>query len=454
MAYAADIIEAVEQNQVVLIVGSTGCGKTTQVPQLLLDDCIEKGIGSSCRIVCTQPRRISAISVAERVSYERVESLGQSVGYQIRLESRKPRERASITYCTTGVLLQQLQSDPLMHSASVLLLDEIHERSVETDVLMALLKLILPHRPALKVILMSATVREQDFCDYFDNCRMFRIEGVMYPVKMLYLEDVLTLTGYQFDSRQNRRRHDQPEHRAMIEPYLRRQRGSYDNKVLDQLRLPESEGCEDIDFVADLVYYICSSQSSGAILVFMPGYDKISKLHNTLTNPRSALGQRWRDQLIVYPLHSLLPSVEQQSVFRRAPQGKRKVIISTIIAETSVTIDDVVYVINTGRTKVTSYDIETNIQALEECWVTLANTQQRKGRAGRVQPGICYNLFSRAREAQMAEVPTPEILRCKLESIVLSLKLLHIDDPYAFFPTMIDAPDQKAVSNAVNLLKR
>ncbi|XP_064535091.1 ATP-dependent DNA/RNA helicase DHX36 [Drosophila montana] len=457
MNHSADIIDAVQKNQVLLIVGSTGCGKTTQVPQLLLDDSISKGMGSGCRIVCTQPRRISAITVAERVSFERAEALGHSVGYQIRLESCKPRERASITYCTTGILLQQMQGDPLLHNVSVLLLDEIHERSVETDLLMALLKIILPHRPALKVILMSATVREQDFCNYFNACPMFRIEGVMHPVEMLYLEDVLALTGYQFDSRKNRRarsRSDQSDHRPMIEPYIRRVRDRYDSKVLDQLRLPCSEGCEDIEFIANLIYYICTMKSEGAILVFVPGYSQISELHNTLLRPRSPLGQRWRDHLLVYPLHSMLPSVEQQSVFRRAPNGKRKVIISTIIAETSVTIDDVVYVINTGRTKVSSYDIDTNIQSLEECWVTHANTQQRKGRAGRVQPGVCFNLFSRAREALMSEVPTPEILRCKLESIILSLKLLHIDDPYAFFPTMIDAPAQKAVSTAINLLNR
>ncbi|XP_062143078.1 ATP-dependent DNA/RNA helicase DHX36 [Drosophila sulfurigaster albostrigata] len=449
MSQASDILKAVAQHQVVLIVGSTGCGKTTQVPQILLDADIAQGRASACHIVCTQPRRISAITVAERVSYERAEQLGQSVGYQIRLESRKPRERASIKFCTTGVLLQQLQSDPLLHHVSHLLLDEIHERSVETDLLMALLKVILPQRPTLKVILMSATVREQDFCDYFDNCPMFRIEGVMHPVQMLYLEEVLALTGYQFAKRREKRARENPEYRAMIEPYLRRIRGDYDERVLNQLRQPESEGCEDIEFIADLIYYICSTQAEGAILVFMPGYDKIAKLATLLGK-----SQRWRNELIIQPLHSMLSTMDQQAVFRRPPAGKRKVIISTIIAETSVTIDDVVFVINTGRTKLSNYDTETNIQTLEECWVTQANTQQRKGRAGRVQPGICYNLFSRAREQLMAEIPTSEILRSKLESIILSLKLLHIENPYVFLQTLINAPAQEAINNGVALLKR
>lgn len=458
MTQAEEIIRAVSLNQVILIVGSTGCGKTTQVPQLLLDDCIAKGIGSSCHIICTQPRRISAITVAERVSYERGEALGQSVGYQIRLESCKPRERASIKYCTTGILLQQMQSDPLLHNVSVLVLDEIHERSVETDLVMALLKYILPQRLSLKVILMSATVREQDFCDYFNNCPMLRIQGTMFPVEMLYLEDVLSLTGYRFGNRKagrnKRSMRDQPEYRTMIEPYIRRIRGKYADRVLDQLRLTESEGCEEIDFIADLIFYICENKPDGAILVFMPGFDKISQLHKTLENPGSPKGQRWREHLRLFPLHSKMPSVEQQAVFRRSPKGQRKVIISTIIAETSVTIDDVVYVINTGRTKMSNYDIESNIQTLEECWVTKANTQQRKGRAGRVQPGICYNLFSRAREDLMSEVPTPEIIRCKLESIILSLKLLHIDDPYVFLKTLINAPDEAAIGKGISLLKR
>ncbi|XP_016976027.1 ATP-dependent DNA/RNA helicase DHX36 [Drosophila rhopaloa] len=459
MKYAEEIVQAVRENQVILIVGSTGCGKTTQVPQILLDDAISRGCASSCRIVCTQPRRISAITIAEWVSYERCESLGNSVGYQIRLESRKARDRASITYCTTGVLLQQLQSDPLMHNLSVLILDEIHERSVETDLLMGLLKVILPHRPQLKVILMSATVREQDFCDYFENCPMFRIEGVMFPVQMLYLEDVLAKTNYQFQqSRDRRPKRDRPErrmmHEAMIGPYLRRIRHLYDSHVLEKLRLPESEGCEDIDFIADLVYYICENEPEGAILVFLPGYDKISQLYNLLERPKSPKGQRWQDQIAVFPLHSLMQSAEQQTVFRRPPAGKRKVIISTIIAETSVTIDDVVYVINSGRTKATNYDIETNIQTLEEVWVTKANTQQRKGRAGRVRPGVCYNLFTRAREDLMADIPTPEILRSKLESIILSLKLLHIDNPYRFLQTLINPPNPEAIKLGVDLLMR
>ncbi|KAH8333923.1 hypothetical protein KR059_004546 [Drosophila kikkawai] len=459
MRYANDIVQAVKDNQVILVVGSTGCGKTTQVPQILLDDAISRGCGSECRIICTQPRRISAITIAEWVSYERCESLGSSVGYQIRLESRKPRDRASITYCTTGVLLQQLQSDPLMHNLSVLILDEIHERSVETDLLMGLLKVILPHRPELKVILMSATVREQDFCDYFGNCPMFRIEGVMFPVRMLYLEDVLAVTNYEFGNSHDRRpKRCRPEqkmqHQAMIEPYLRRIRNSYDSRVLEKLRLPESEGCEDLDFIAHLVYYICENEPEGAILVFLPGYDKISQLYNLLQSPQSPKGQRWRDNLVVFPLHSLMQSTEQKAVFRHPPSGKRKVIISTMIAETSVTIDDVVYVINSGRTKSTNYDIETNIQTLEEVWVTKANTQQRKGRAGRVRPGICYNLFSRAREDLMEEIPTPEILRSKLESIILILKLLHIDDPYRFLQTLINAPNPEAIRIGVNLLMR
>ncbi|TMW42858.1 hypothetical protein DOY81_012064 [Sarcophaga bullata] len=150
----------------------------------------------------------------------------------------------------------------------------------------------------------------------------------------------------------------------------------------------------------------------------------------------------------------MMPTVNQRSIFQPAPQGVRKVILSTILAETSVTIDDVVYVINTGKTKYQDYDVSQNIQTLEEKWVSKANTQQRKGRAGRVQPGICYNLFTRIRERLMFDVPLPEILRSKLESIILNLKLLHVVKPYEFLKTLISVPDEKAVHHGLNLLKR
>ncbi|XP_065358761.1 ATP-dependent DNA/RNA helicase DHX36 [Calliphora vicina] len=465
-----DILKAIEENQIVLVVGSTGCGKTTQVPQILLDEFTNRGRGAECRIVCTQPRRISAISVAERVAYERDESLGSSVGYQIRLENRLPRDYGSILYCTTGILLQKMQTNPLMISINIIVLDEIHERSVETDLLMALLKKILPHRPDLKVILMSATVSEETFCEYFNNCFTLHIEGTLFPVEVLYLEDILQETGFtgfqkpahaQNSHGRGGRKRDggdaerNNQYSQMISTYLPSLQGKYSRQVVDTIRqYKDTEGCENLIFLEHLIFHICETKPPGAILVFLPGFERISKLTTQLQKPSSARYRELSQKIQVYPLHSMMPTVNQKNIFKPAPQGMRKVILSTILAETSVTIDDVVYVINTGKTKNKDYDVSQNLQTLEEQWVSKANTQQRKGRAGRVQPGICYNLFTRMRERLMFEVPIPEILRSKLESIILNLKLLHISNPYEFLKTLISVPQEKAISHGLTLLKR
>ncbi|KAL9927363.1 ATP-dependent RNA helicase Rhau isoform 2-T2 [Glossina fuscipes fuscipes] len=466
-SYHKLISDCVQKNQVVLIVGGTGCGKTTQVPQILLDNYILNKKGAECRIFCTQPRRIAAITVAERVAYERAESLGQSVGYQIRLESRLPRDYGSILYCTTGIMLQRMQTNPLLNDVSVLILDEIHERSVETDLIMALLKKILPHRSDLKLILMSATVNDQLFSQYFDNCCTVHIEGSLYPVEVLYLEDILQETGYHVFKNElcvkNRNNNHRKKHREteqneqylrMIDDYIPTIKLKYESHVLRSLRFPNSEGCDNLQFLEYLIFFICEHKPQGAILVFLPSYDKISKLSAQLQKPSLRCHQDLATQLLIYPLHSMMPTINQRNVFEPAPAGKRKVILSTIIAETSVTINDVVYVINPGRVKTSDYDLQANTQTLEETWVSKANSQQRRGRAGRVQPGICYNLFTRAREQQMLDEPIPEIRRSRLETVILNLKLLHVCDLYDFLKSLISAPEPMAIQNGINLLKR
>lgn len=269
---------------------------------------------------------------------------------------------------------------------------------------------ILPQRPDLKVILMSATVSEETFCGYFNNCYTLYIDGTLFPVEVLYLEDILQETGYTafqneiFVKHQNKwpRKHEgkdaerNTQYSRMIDTYLPTLKQKYNRQVVDTIRqYKDSEGCENLQFLEYLIFYICEKKPPGAILVFLPGYERISKLHAILQKPSSVRYQELARNIQVYPLHSMMPTVNQRSIFQPAPQGKRKVILSTILAETSVTIDDVVYVINTGKTKYQDYDVSQNIQTLEEKWVSKANTQQRKGRAGRVQPGICYNLFTR-----------------------------------------------------------
>lgn len=257
---------------------------------------------------------------------------------------------------------------------------------------------------------MSATVSKETFCEYFNNCFTLQIEGTLFPVEVLYIEDVLQETGFtgfknpsykrSFNSRPRKRlaydneRND--EYQQMISTYLPSLKGKYDSQVIETLNdFKDTEGCENILFLEHLIFYICENKPPGAILTFLPGFERISKLTTQLQNPSTCKFKELAKKIQVYPLHSTMPTVNQKSIFKPAPNGMRKVIISTILAETSITIDDVVYVINTGKTKIKDYDISQNLQTLEEKWVSIANTQQRKGRAGRVQPGVCYNLFTR-----------------------------------------------------------
>lgn len=257
---------------------------------------------------------------------------------------------------------------------------------------------------------MSATVSEETFCGYFNNCYTLYIEGTLFPVEVLYLEDILQETGYTAFQNEVLVKHPNKwprknngkeaelnsQYSRMIDTYLPALKQKYNRHVVDTIcKYKDSEGCENLQFLEYLIFYICENKPPGAILVFLPGYERISKLNTILQKPSSVRYQELAKKIQVYPLHSMMPTVNQRSIFQPAPRGMRKVILSTILAETSVTIDDVVYVINAGKTKYQDYDVIQNIQTLEEQWVSKANTQQRKGRAGRVQPGICYNLFTR-----------------------------------------------------------
>nr|CAD7423822.1 unnamed protein product [Timema monikensis] len=294
-----DILQMVRENQVILISGETGCGKTTQVAQFILDDYILRGEGSTCHVVCTQPRRISATSVAERVASERDEVCGaDSTGYQIRLEAKICRKKGSILFCTTGILLQWMRSDPALREVSHLVLDEIHERDVTSDFVITILKDVIPKRPNLKVILMSATLNAEQFSKYYDNCPSINIPGFTYPVEELYLEDVLHLTNFtafkpprQEQGWKKHMPHNKSklrktdEFKDFIEPYVRhlQSQKKYSSRVLECLKNPNSEDiC--LELVEALLHHICSTKEDGAILVFLPGWADISSLHNIITN--------------------------------------------------------------------------------------------------------------------------------------------------------------------------
>ncbi len=335
-----ELVELIRSNQVVVISGETGCGKTTQVPQFVLDDLLERGLGSRSRVVCTQPRRISAISIAERVADERGERCGggdgSSVGYQIRLESRLPRQQGSILYCTTGVVLQWMRSDPTLDGVSHIVLDEIHERDIMSDFLITILKDLLPSRKDLKVILMSATLNAELFSSYFGNCPMINIPGFTYPVQEIYLEDVLETTGFPIKGKQQQKpgggekwhRHTargrkeaaaRQDFEDFIEPYVRdlQASGKYSRQTLESLASSESEETNH-ELIATLIHKIHSNEGDGAILVFLPGWEDISKVNKLLTeDQRYAL----RSNVRIYPLHSLMPTASQKEIFVRPPRG-------------------------------------------------------------------------------------------------------------------------------------
>ncbi|XP_067932740.1 ATP-dependent DNA/RNA helicase DHX36-like [Watersipora subatra] len=455
------VLEVIRDNQVVVISGETGCGKTTQVPQFILDDHITKNQGSTCHVICTQPRRISAISVAERVAEERGESLGASVGYSIRLSHSLPRSYGSITYCTTGILLRILTHNKHLTNYSHVIVDEVHERDIQTDFLLILLRDLLPSRPDLKVILMSATLNAENFSEYFYNAAMFNIPGFTFPVTEYYLEDIMDTVRYNAAdgprislkgagpswSRYNRKQKE--EEKADLEKlrtWLRDSHLSLSDKATENI-LEMDHNKIHPKLVAELIKHICRMKPEGAILVFLPGWSDISDVNKIISSSLSNMCTN------IIPLHSLMPTREQKGVFLRSPAGVRKIVLATNIAETSITIDDIVYVINAGKIKLTGYLSEGNMNSLQSVWVSKANARQRRGRAGRVQPGICYHLYTRHHEASLEEYQQPEMVRSRLENVCLDVKLLKQGYVQPFLLKAMNPPSLEAIESSLQLLR-
>jgi len=296
------------------------------------------------------------------------------------------------------------------------------------------------------------------FSKFFNNCPSIHIPGFTFPVEDFYLEDVLEMTKYRksangktFGGKQRSRREIEEKYNAEMGPFIRHleSSGNYSQGTVDYLRRPESEEL-DMDLAAELVQHIHENQGEGAVLVFVPGWEQISKL-NRLLEPTGAYGLR--GSVNIHPLHSLMPTASQRSIFVRPPSGTRKVIIATNIAETSITVEDVVYVIDCGKIKIKNFDVDSNISTLQPEWVSLANVRQRRGRAGRVQPGKCYHLFTSAREGLLASYLPPEICRTSLEEVILQIKLLELGSCSSFLQKVLDPPSDRAISLSLNVLE-
>ena len=431
------IIATVNNHQVTIISGETGSGKSTQSVQFILDDLIQRALGSSANMYCTQPRRISALGLADRVSAERCSAVGDEVGYAIRGESKRKPGQTRITFVTTGVLLRRLQTNgssqkdmvTALADISHIVIDEIHERSLDADLLLALLKDLLHRLPDLKVILMSATLDASIFESYFAPKSVGRveIEGRTYPVEDVYIDDILRNTGYGDD---DLKVDEWDSDRAV-------------GKTLQNLGMGIN-----YDLITETVQMIdgeLGTANAGGILIFLPGMAEIDRTLKALQK---------LPKIHALPLHASLLPAEQRRVFPRAPQGLRKVIAATNVAETSITIEDIVAVIDLGRVKETKFDPVTRMVKLEEVWASQAACKQRRGRAGRVQAGKCYKLFTRNAEAKMAERPEPEIRRVPLEQLCLTTKAMGIQDVTGFLAGTLTPPKSLAIDAALTLLRR
>lgn len=471
-AFEDKIVSTVAANQVTLLAGATGSGKTTQLPQFILDSEVKAGRGGRTRIVCTQPRRIAAIGVARRVAEERAEDLAPSgwkagkrhaaVGYQVRGD-RRADEDTNLVFCTTGVLLRKLQRglDP---SITHVLVDEVHERSVETDFLLAILRQLLPSRPSLRVVLMSATMEADRFAAYLGpravlggsrkaplKCPVLEVPGFVHPVKEVYLDEVVKEAGITV----------RREHKPRDEAGAVVADGSSDAIVSAEAWF-RTIGQLDAGVVAAAVKMLASGRGPrppppssdrkhppkmdgpGAVLVFLPGVAEIRAVERQLSSDHS---------LHVLPLHGQLSGEDQSRVFRSAPGGKTKVVLSTNVAETSITIPDITAVVDAGRVKETAYDPRNRMTRLAERWTSLASQDQRRGRAGRVRPGICVRLYPKSMRAKIDPQPTPEIRRCAVGGLCLQIMLLGLGDPVGFLQQCVDPPSGAVIQQSMSLLR-
>lgn len=424
---------------------------------------------TDAKIVVAQPRRLAATGVASRVAAERGESKPgiESVGYVVRGDSAIC-DKSRLVFCTTGVLLRQLQSNGALDCITHVVVDEVHERHLDTDVLLGLLKQYLPLYPHLKVILMSATLDADRFASYWvGNTPRMHIPGRTFPVKDYMLEDVLSLTGYvprrKADDIRKSFGHKKSTPWADSE-ISEDEDGGPSNPVtetkmeitnaqpmrVDEVLKKIDENQIDYDLLAMLVSHLARTKSStdnGSILIFMPGAPEINKAIEAIQ--RAAIDLPIR----LLPLHGGLQPQEQNTVFISADKGFTKVIVSTNVAETSITIPDCTIVIDSAKEKQSSYDPANRMPLLLEQFASKASLKQRRGRAGRVREGSCFKLISHATFQKLHEHSEPEIRRSALEQILLSLLYLGVESGSGdFFRSLIDPPSAESISAAESSL--
>ncbi|EME78948.1 uncharacterized protein MYCFIDRAFT_60422 [Pseudocercospora fijiensis CIRAD86] len=404
-AQRQEFLHMFQKTQILVFVGETGSGKTTQIPQFVLYDDLPQQQGKM--VACTQPRRVAAMSVAQRVAQELDVKLGEEVGYSIRFEDMTG-PKTVLKYMTDGMLLREAMNDHDMSRYSCIILDEAHERTLATDILMGLLKEVVKRRPDLKLIIMSATLDAQKFQKYFHNAPLLAVPGRTHPVEIFYTPE--------------------PE-RDYVEAALR------------------------------TVLQIHATEPEGDILLFLTGEEEIEDACRKISmEGDEMIREAGAGPLKVYPLYGTLPPAQQQKIFEPAPPpytkgGKpgRKVIVSTNIAETSLTIDGIVYVVDPGFSKQKVYNPRIRVESLLVSPISKASAQQRAGRAGRTRPGKCFRLYTEAAfKKELIDQSYPEILRSNLANTVLELKKLGVDDLVHF--DLMDPPAPETLMRALEEL--
>ncbi|KAF7047844.1 hypothetical protein CFC21_056707 [Triticum aestivum] len=393
-----EIVAAVEANPVIVVIGETGSGKSTQLSQILH----RRGYTRRGAIAVTQPRRVAAVSVSRRVAQELGVSIGEEVGYAIRFEDRTS-EKTKIKYLTDGVLLRESLSNPELKQYSVIILDEAHERSLNTDILLGLMKRLIKHRASdLKVLITSATLDGLKVSNFFSGCPVLNIPGTIFPVEKFYSTDRPT------------------------------------NYIESSLRTA-------ID--------IHVKEAPGDVLIFMTGKDDIDKMVSKLEERIQNLEEGSCMDALVLPLHGSLPPEQQVRVFSPAPPNCRRFIVATNVAETSLTVDGVVFVVDCGYVKQRQYNPSTGMYSLDVVEISRVQADQRAGRAGRTRPGKCYRLYpSSIYQKEFLEATVPEIQRTSLAGSVLYLKSLNLPDIDILKFDFLDPPSRESLEDALRQL--
>ncbi|KIM34405.1 hypothetical protein M408DRAFT_303614 [Serendipita vermifera MAFF 305830] len=487
-AYRNEIIQTLETHQVLVLSGETGCGKSTQLPAYIMEDQLSRG--KSCRIICTEPRRISAISLAQRVSAEMGEPPGAAgtnnslIGYSIRLESNITKS-TRLAFVTNGIALRMLEggsnsgSGASIDEVTHLIVDEVSSSSIESDFLLIILKSLLGQRPDLRVVLMSATLDAEKISGFFGDCPIIRVPGRTFPVDIAFLEDAIEFSGWQIkdSSPYAKRKNDKfsRSKNAQLEwteetidivdedegivpdsaPVVLGKRYSPETvstiNLLDERQIP-------YELIVRMLERLCFEDDnyiaySAAILVFMPGLNEIRRLHDMLLSHDLFSNDAFR----IFPLHSTISSEGQGAVFEIPPTGVRKIVISTNIAETGITIPDCTTVIDSGKVRSMMFDEKRQLSRLVETFIAKSNAAQRRGRAGRVRSGLCFHLFTKLRhDTVLAEHPVPEMLRLSLSDLALRTKIMKVDVGSSIEEVLSKALDppspiniQRAVSSLV-----